>query len=230
MKNPKRDLGIFCVLMFSDSTCKNSWGTPGYIHKILTMEILKFGDFINEDNSNNLSEQQDMMLKDFKTDVERVLVQDTVARPNFAEGTFGSKPKSLKDMIQDLEYLIADYKAKINEDYNEIDDIDEGMNNIFNKFAGLFSAPNQQDPKTKKDWTELVTKYLDKIETKEPITIAVKLRNMLTEYINGTGYFIKRTGKKFPKQFPHITKRGVEKIIVDKHPSGPKGTGSKLIA
>ena len=122
------------------------------------------------------------------------------------------------------DFVNEDHKVKINEDYNEIDDndIDEGMNNIFNKFAGLFSAPNQQDPKTKKDWTELVTKYLDKIETKEPLVIAVKLRNMLTEYINGTGYFLKRTGTKFPKQLPHIIKGGIEKITVDKHSSKPK--------
>ena len=122
------------------------------------------------------------------------------------------------------DFVNEDHKVKINEDYNEIDDndIDEGMNNIFNKFAGLFSAPNQQDPKTKKDWTELVTKYLDKIETKEPLVIAVKLRNMMTEYINGTGYFVKRTGTKFPKQLPHIIKGGIEKITVDKDTSKPK--------
>lgn len=77
------------------------------------MEILKFGEFVNEDNSGNLSEQQDMMLKDFKTDVERILVQNTATRPNFAEGTFGTKPKSLEDIIQNLEYLIADYKEKM---------------------------------------------------------------------------------------------------------------------
>ena len=75
------------------------------------MEILKFGDFVNEDNS-AINEQEEMLVKDFKTDVERILVQQ-LARPNFAEGTFGSKPKSLKDMIQDLEYLIVDYKAKM---------------------------------------------------------------------------------------------------------------------
>ena len=75
------------------------------------MEILKFGDFVNEDNS-TMNEQEEMLVKDFKTDVERILVQQ-LARPNFAEGTFGSKPKSLKDMIQDLEYLIVDYKAKM---------------------------------------------------------------------------------------------------------------------
>ena len=113
------------------------------------------------------------------------------------------------------DFVNEDHKVKINEDYNEIDDndIDEGMNNIFNNFAGLFSAPNQQDPKTKKDWTELVTKYLDKIEVKEPLAIAVKLRNMLTEYINGTGYFVKRTGPKFPKQVSHVKlKGGIEEI------------------
>ena len=76
------------------------------------MEILKFGDFVNEDNS-SMNEQEGMLVNNFKTDVERVLLQDTVARPNFAEGTFGSKPKSLRDMIQDLEYLIADYKTKM---------------------------------------------------------------------------------------------------------------------
>jgi len=75
------------------------------------MEILKFGDFVNEDNS-AINEQEEMLVKNFKTDVERILVQE-LARPNFAEGTFGSKPKSLRDMIQDLEYLIADYKAKM---------------------------------------------------------------------------------------------------------------------
>ena len=76
------------------------------------MEILKFGDFVNEDNS-SINEQEEMLLKNFKTDVERILVQKLVDRPNFAQGTFGSKSKSLTDMIQDLEYLIADYKAKM---------------------------------------------------------------------------------------------------------------------
>jgi hypothetical protein len=75
------------------------------------MEILKFGDFVNEDNS-SMNEQEEMLVNNFKTDVERILVQK-VARPNFAEGTFGSNTKSLRDMIQDLEYLIADYKAKM---------------------------------------------------------------------------------------------------------------------
>ena len=76
------------------------------------MEILKFGDFVNEDNS-SINEQEEMLLKNFKTDVERILVQKLVDRPNFSQGTFGSKSKSLTDMIQDLEYLIADYKAKM---------------------------------------------------------------------------------------------------------------------
>ena len=75
------------------------------------MEILKFGDFVNEDNS-AINEQEEMLVKNFKTDVERILVQE-LARPNFAEGTFGSKSKSLRDMIQDLEYLIEEYKAKM---------------------------------------------------------------------------------------------------------------------
>lgn len=75
------------------------------------MEILKFGDFINEDNS-SINEQEEILVKNFKTDVKRILVQE-LARPNFAEGTFGSKPKSLRDMIQDLEYLIEEYKTKM---------------------------------------------------------------------------------------------------------------------
>lgn len=75
------------------------------------MEILKFGDFVNEDNS-AINEQEEMLVKNFKTDVERILVQE-LATPNFAEGTFGSKPKSLRDMIQDLEYLIEEYKTKM---------------------------------------------------------------------------------------------------------------------
>ena len=76
------------------------------------MEILKFGDFVNEDNS-AINEQEEMLVKDFKTDVERILAQDTYARPNFAEGTYGSRKASLKEMIQSLEYLIEEYKAKM---------------------------------------------------------------------------------------------------------------------
>jgi hypothetical protein len=110
-KPQEKSWGFLCANVFC-CTCRNSWGTPGYIHKRLTMEILKFGDFVNEDNS-SMNEQEGMLVNNFKTDVERVLLQDTVARPNFAEGTFGSKPKSLRDMIQDLEYLIADYKTKM---------------------------------------------------------------------------------------------------------------------
>ena len=75
------------------------------------MELLRFEDYINENN--NISEQEDMMIKDFKTDVQRVLMQDTVARPNFAEGTFGSRPSSLPEMISSLEAVIADYKSKM---------------------------------------------------------------------------------------------------------------------
>jgi hypothetical protein len=75
------------------------------------MELLRFEDYINENN--NISEQEDMMIKDFKNDVQRVLMQDTVARPNFAEGTFGSRPSSLPEMISSLESVIADYKSKM---------------------------------------------------------------------------------------------------------------------
>ena len=75
------------------------------------MELLRFEDYINENN--NISEQEDMMIKNFKTDVQRVLMQDTVARPNFAEGTFGSRPASLPEMISSLEAVIADYKSKM---------------------------------------------------------------------------------------------------------------------
>lgn len=77
------------------------------------MEILKFGDFVNEDNSSingpNLGHFYEVSPQH---DVKRILVQE-LARPNFAEGTFGSKPKSLRDMIQDLEYLIEEYKTKM---------------------------------------------------------------------------------------------------------------------
>jgi uncharacterized protein YicC (UPF0701 family) len=39
------------------------WGTPGYIHKELTMEILKFGDFVNEaEGRDTLAELNEMAL------------------------------------------------------------------------------------------------------------------------------------------------------------------------
>tara|TARA_B110000503_G_C6988466_1_gene346289 strand:- start:436 stop:684 length:249 start_codon:yes stop_codon:yes gene_type:complete len=80
------------------------------ITKTQLKEIIK--EEVSKLQKKAILEQEEMLVNNFKTDVERILVQK-VARPNFAKGTFGSNTKSLRDMIQDLEYLITDYKAKM---------------------------------------------------------------------------------------------------------------------
>ncbi len=57
--------------------------------------------------------EEQMLIKDFKKDVEKVLVQDKYVRPNFADNTYSSRPASLAELIESLEQVIEDYKAKL---------------------------------------------------------------------------------------------------------------------
>lgn len=56
--------------------------------------------------------EEQMLIKDFKKDVEKALVQK-YARPNFADNTYDSRPASLVELIERLEQVIEDYKAKL---------------------------------------------------------------------------------------------------------------------
>ena len=56
--------------------------------------------------------EEQMLIKDFKNDVEKVLVQK-YARPNFADNTYSSRPASLAELIKSLEQVIEDYKSKL---------------------------------------------------------------------------------------------------------------------
>ena len=62
---------------FDQKTDQVSWGTPGYIHKELTMEILKFEGFLNEQ-----VKEQDVMVNDY------------INKPNLKD------PKTDKDFIE----------------------------------------------------------------------------------------------------------------------------------
>jgi len=59
------------------------------------------------------TEAEKMLIKDFKKDVEKALIQDKYARPNFADNTYSSRSASLAELIESLEYVIEDYKAKL---------------------------------------------------------------------------------------------------------------------
>jgi hypothetical protein len=77
--------------------------------------------------------------------------------------------------------------------------------------------PNLKDPKTDKDFIELITTYLNVIKTKQPdrlkdpVGIAIQLRNLLTEYLDADGEFGKRSGFKLPKPLMVLNKKGEEK-------------------
>lgn len=59
------------------------------------------------------SAAEQSLIKDFKKDVEKVLVQDKYTRPNFADNTYSSRSASLAELIESLEHVIEDYKAKL---------------------------------------------------------------------------------------------------------------------
>ena len=87
------------------------------------------------------------------------------------------------------------------------------------------NKPNLKDPKTDKDFIELITKYLSVIRAKrpnslkDPVEIAMELRNLLTSYLNvdfktakTKDGFKKRTGGiKLPKALMVLNKFGEEK-------------------
>ena len=77
--------------------------------------------------------------------------------------------------------------------------------------------PNLKDPKTDKDFIELVTTYLNVIKTKkpdalkDPVGIAIGLRNLFTSYLDAVGGFKNRSGVKLTKPLMVLNKKGEEK-------------------
>lgn len=76
--------------------------------------------------------------------------------------------------------------------------------------------PNLKDPKNDKDFIELITTYLNVVKTKQPdrlkdpVSIAIQLRNLLTSYLNSAGGFKNRSGMKLPKNLLALNKSGEE--------------------
>jgi hypothetical protein len=72
--------------------------------------LLVFESFFNR--GKNLNDQKDL-IKKFKDEVESALDRNRV-RPNFGAGTYATIEPSLQDIIKDLEFIIGEYKTKIN--------------------------------------------------------------------------------------------------------------------
>ncbi len=72
--------------------------------------LLVFESFFNRETP--LKDQKDL-IKKFKEEVKSALDRNTV-RPNFGAGTYAKIEPSLQDVIKDLEFIIEEYKTKLN--------------------------------------------------------------------------------------------------------------------
>jgi hypothetical protein len=89
----------------------------------MNANILEFEDFSNESIMPRpdgrkvpaphfpLTPEEKVVIDDFKAEVERALVQEIV-RPNFGANKYSSRPKTLKELIEDLQSVITDFAPK----------------------------------------------------------------------------------------------------------------------
>lgn len=95
------------------------------------------------------------------------------------------------------------------EEYDELDE------SFVEAIKGLLQKPNLKDPKTPKDFAELVRVAASKMPEGKgtPMDIASKIRNLMSAYINKVGPFKKRSGDRPAKPVSVMVKGGVEKAI-----------------
>jgi len=102
----------------------------------------------------------------------------------------------------------------------EISRFEDFINEQMNKdimVTDYTGKPNLKDPKTDKDFIELITTYLNVVKNKQPdrlkdpVRIGIQLRNLMTDYLDGVGGFKGRSGTKLPKGLSVLNKAGEEK-------------------
>jgi hypothetical protein len=72
--------------------------------------LIVFESFFNREK--NLKDQKDL-IKKFKDEV-KIALDRKMVRPNFGAGTYAEIEQTLQEIIKDLEFIIEDYKTKIN--------------------------------------------------------------------------------------------------------------------
>ena len=93
-------------------------------------------------------------------------------------------------------------------DYDD-NDLNEGL---LDAIKGVLTKPNLKDPKTPKDFAEIVRLASTKMPEGKgtPIDIAGKIRNLMSAFINKQGPFAGRSGAPAPKPVGIMGKGGVE--------------------
>ena len=97
-------------------------------------------------------------------------------------------------------------------DYSyEYDELDESF---IEAIKGALQKPNLMDPKTPKDFAEVVRTAAAKMPSGKgtPMDIASRIRNLMSAYINKVGPFAKRSGPQPPKPVSMMAKGGLEKL------------------
>lgn len=95
-----------------------------------------------------------------------------------------------------------------NFDYDD-NDLNEGL---LDAIKGVLTKPNLKDPKTPKDFAEIVRLASTKMPEGKgtPIDIAGKIRNLMSAFINKQGPFAGRSGAPAPKPVSMMLKGGME--------------------
>lgn len=94
----------------------------------------------------------------------------------------------------------------------DANDLNEGL---LDAIKGVLTKPNLKDPKTPKDFAEIVRLASTKMPEGKgtPIDIAGKIRNLMSAFINKQGPFAGRSGAPAPKPVGMMGKGGVESTM-----------------
>jgi len=121
--------------------------------------------------------------------------------------------KRFEDFLYESQYEDFDnVYEETHLDYSyEYDDLDESF---IEAVKGVLQKPNLKDPKTPKDFAEVVRAAASKMpEGKgKPIDIASRIRNLMSAYINKVGPFKERSGPAPTKPVSMMAKGGLEKL------------------
>lgn len=121
--------------------------------------------------------------------------------------------KRFEDFLYESQYEDFDnVYEETHLDYSyEYDDLDEGFVDMV---KSVLQKPNLKDPKTPKDFAEVVRAAASKMpEGKgKPIDIASRIRNLMSAYINKVGPFKERSGPAPTKPVSMMAKGGLEKL------------------
>ena len=93
-------------------------------------------------------------------------------------------------------------------DYDD-NDLNEGL---LDSIKGLLTKPNLKDPKTPKDFAEIIrlASSIEEYSKGTPIDIAGNIRNLMSAFINKQGPFAGRSGAPAPKPVSMMGKGGAE--------------------